>query len=465
MVRLSVSLSLILAALTSVIAKEIPNPPRLFEYESGRVHQSIMDKKHAFWAERQAAGAYNTTAHRAITTFTPCVNGRAGEFKCSNIDLYSFYSHAELGSAAGQGSSSWGWVYQGREFIVIAQADGAAIAEVTSDGKLDYLGRLPKHPEAANSIWRELRVLDNWLIVGSEAQNHHIQIFDLRKILTIPRKPYTFNPNTDITGLFRGLPVGRTHNIVINWDRKYVVSVGAQPRTSTFRSGLVFIDIDDPANPKLAGYQADDGYVHDAQCLIYRGPDTRYVGRDICYGYNEDTLTIYDVTDKANATIISRTGYTGASYTHQGWVTDPNNQRYLILDDELDEQNRAGLARDGRAVTYIWDISDLRAPRQTGYFKTDRITIDHNQYIANGLVYQSNYGTGLRVVDITSIPSDPTGNSVREVGYFDVYPEDDNRTGGGALEFVGTWSSYGLFPSGYIVINTIERGAFVVKLK
>lgn len=25
------------------------------------------------------------------------------------------------------------------------------------------------------------------------------------------------------------------------------------------------------------------------------------------------------------------------SYTHQGWVLDPNNQEYLLLDDEYDE--------------------------------------------------------------------------------------------------------------------------------
>lgn len=43
----------------------------------------------------------------------------------------------------------------------------------------------------------------------------------------------------------------------------------------------------------------------------------------ICYGYNEDTLTIYDVTNKKGTNagkIISRTPYVGASYTHQGWV-------------------------------------------------------------------------------------------------------------------------------------------------
>jgi hypothetical protein len=40
---------------------------------------------------------------------------------------------------------------------------------------------------------------------------------------------------------------------------------------------------------------------------------------------------------------------------------------------------------------------------------------------------------------------------------------DDNLRGGGNTTFVGTWSSYANYPSGYILINTIERGAWVVK--
>jgi len=264
--------------------------------------------------------------------------------------------------------------------------------------------------------------------------------------------------------LWKGLPVGRTHNIVVNWDRKYVVSVGAQPRNHTYRGGLIFLNVDDPANPIEVGNQPDDGYVHDAQCLIYHGPDTRYEGQDICYGYNEDTLTIYNVTDLTNATIISRTSYVGAAYTHQGWVLDTEWQQYLILDDEYDEYDGVGPGADGHAVTYIWDVSDLEHPKQTGLFKTPGVTIDHNQYIHDGKVYQSNYGAGLRVVDISSIPEDPTGNSVKEVGFFDIYPEDDNQPGKGSLNFVGSWSSYGLFPSGNIIINTIERGAYVVRI-
>jgi hypothetical protein len=97
--------------------------------------------------------------------------------------------------------------------------------------------------------------------------------------------------------------------------------------------------------------------------------------------------------------------------------------------------------------------------------------------------YQSNYGDGLSILDISSIPEDPTGAGVKEVGWFDIYPEsksvqlcfvvmdsansevDDNSTGGGSIGFVGSWSSFGGFPSGHILINTIERGAFVVKVQ
>ncbi|KAG5650706.1 hypothetical protein H0H81_011312 [Sphagnurus paluster] len=441
----------------------IPNPARKVAFQSGQVHEAMMRNKTAKFTSRRAAGLYQSRKHRALS-YAPCVDGRAGEFKCNNVDLYSFKSHAELGSETGEGSSSWGWTHQGRDFVIIGQADGAAFAEILKNGELDYLGRLPRTEGAAPVIWREIRVSGDTAVIGSEASNHHIQFFDLKKLLTIKKdeKPKTFDSIKDAS-IFRGLPLGRTHNVVANPELPYVVSVGSAPRTSEFGGGLVFIDITDPSNPTLMGHQAEDGYVHDAQCLPYRGPDVRFKNKDICYGYNEDTLTIYDVTNKANATIISRTGYVGASYTHQGWVLDPNDQRYLVLDDELDEVNSAGLAADGFPVTYIWDISDLTAPVMTGHYKTSVKGIDHNQYIANGKSYQSNYGAGLRILDVSSIPRDPTGASVREVGFFDVYPEDDDSEGGGDVEFAGSWSSYGLFKSGWILINTIERGAFVVR--
>jgi choice-of-anchor B domain-containing protein len=378
-------------------------------------------------------------------------------------DLYHFLSHAQLQST-GEGSSSWGWTSDdGREFVAIGQQDGTAFVEVSKQGKMIYLGRLPQY--SVPSIWREIRAYKNYMIIGSEARGHGIQIFDMKKLLTInPASPVTFDAKADLTGHFSALPVGSTHNVVVNEELKYAVSVGAQPRTSTCRSGLIFIDLTDPSKPTTPGCAAGDGYVHDAQCLVYRGPDTKYYGRDICYGYNEDTLTIYDVTNKNGTKIISRISYEGASYTHQGWVLDTMNQEFLVLDDELDEADGAGPGADGFPVTFIWDIRSLENPKQTGYYKSKTKSIDHNQYVINGLIYQSHYGAGLRVLDATSIPRDPTGAGVCEVAFFDIYPEDDALDGGGMVEFMGTWSSYAYFKSGFIFVNTIERGAFIVKM-
>lgn len=66
-------------------------------------------------------------------------------------------------------------------------------------------------------------------------------------------------------------------------------------------------------------------------------------------------------------------------------------------------------------MTYIWDIRDLENPKNTGIYKSKVKAIDHNQYVIDGLNYQSNYGAGLRVFDVSSIPKDPSGNSVCEV--------------------------------------------------
>jgi hypothetical protein len=65
------------------------------------------------------------------------------------------------------------------------------------------------------------------------------------------------------------------------------------------------------------------------------------------------------------------------------------------------------------------------------------------------------------VVDVSGVERDPTGGNFEEVGFFDCHPEDDDANG--VLEFLGTWSVYPYFKSGYILLNSIERGIFSLK--
>lgn len=74
-----------------------------------------------------------------------------------------------------------GWTSpDGREFGAIGQSDGTAFVEVASDGQIKYLGRLPTQTE--NSIWRDLKVINGYVYIGSEASGHGLQVFDMRKV-------------------------------------------------------------------------------------------------------------------------------------------------------------------------------------------------------------------------------------------------------------------------------------------
>lgn len=321
----SLSLATSLAGLAGLVSGQEMRPDMGISamYDAGIVHQRIMGKKavssipspppldladrQTTWDRQRSTGAFDSSQWKRpeSAVFVPCVNGTAAvipgdalnTFRCSNIDFYDFRSHADLGSKTGEGAGSWGWTSpDGREFVAIGQADGAAFAEVTAAGKLVYLGRLPPTLESTNSIWREIKGFKNYMVIGSEAQNHGVQIFDMSKLLDIdPSKPVKFHPKNDLTGFFNGpgLPTGRSHNVVVNEEKNYAVAVGAAPRSQSCKGGLVFIDLTDPSKPVQKGCASGDGYVHDAQCIVYRGPDERYDGRDICYGYDEDTLTMY----------------------------------------------------------------------------------------------------------------------------------------------------------------------------
>ncbi|PFH54506.1 hypothetical protein AMATHDRAFT_72294 [Amanita thiersii Skay4041] len=477
--------AILVCCVITALARERPvDSTKHEQYASGEVMERIMKVKEATWQRNTEQGRIPKN-YASYNAYAPCVNGvvKLGSgtnstFECKNLDVTGFLTHTDLGStdtSNSVGSSIWGHTIDGREFIAIGQSDGAAFAEIVgkgwwnnvpfygkAEGTLDYLGRLPYH--SVPSLWREIKGYKNYAIIGSEAVGHGIQIFDFHKLLELRRNRLStatkvFSTTTDVYH-FADLPVGRSHNVVMAEASEHILAVGSQPRNDSCAAGLIFIDMKDPSRPTRTGCAKGDGYVHDAQCLIYHGPDTKYEGTEICYGYNEDSLTIYNVTDKTTTNIISKTSYDGASYTHQGWVLDPNNQAFLLLDDEFDEYDKNGAAADQRATTYIWNIASLESPVLTGYHKSDIVSIDHNQYINNMFSYQSNYGSGLRILDVSSVPTDPTGSGIQEVAFIDIYPEDDEAP---IAEFSGTWSNYPYFKSGHIPINTFERGVFVVK--
>lgn len=397
---------------------------------NGKVPLHARDTMRAFALE------HHHNEHLAAQSVTPCNGGVAGGFPCQNVDLLAFLPLDTFGQ--GNANDIWGWTHtgSGREFAIMGLSNGTIFVEVTDPVNAVYLGFLPRPPGANPSSWRDIKVFNDHAFIGSEANTSGLQVMNLNQLLNVPAPPVTFVQLSDEE------PFLRSHNIVINEDTGYLYGVGA----NTCAGGLTMVDIVNPAAPVALGCYSGDGYTHDAQCVIYNGPDTDYQGHEICFAYNTDTLTIVDVTDKAAPVQVSRTGYANRGYTHQGWLT--GDQQYLLMDDETDE--RDGLVAQTR--TLVWDVRDLDNPVHMNDYLGVTTSIDHNQYIVGDRAYQANYSSGLRILDI----SDIANGNLSEVGFFDVWPADDGT------HFSGAWSVYPFFGSGVVVLSGIEQGLFVL---
>jgi choice-of-anchor B domain-containing protein len=373
-------------------------------------------------------------ARLAAQDTTTCTDGMAGPYPCRDIDLLAFLPGDEIGG--GTGNDIWGWTdpVTGREYALVGRSTGTAFVDISTPTQPVYLGLLPTHTVA--STWRGIKVFANHAFVVSEALNHGMQVFDLTQLRDVVRPPTTFVETAYYAGF------GSTHTLALNPRTGFAYAVG----TRTCEGGLHVVDVREPTVPRTAGCFALDGYTHETQCVVYEGPDTAYRDREICLNSNEDTLTIVDATDKLDPMQLSRTGYDGSAYTHQGWLTE--NQRFFLVNDEGDET-----AFRHRTRTWIWDVSDLDAPVLATYYDGSTPSIDHNLYIRGNLVYESNYRSGLRVLDA----SDVAQGTLRELGFFDIYPADDGPA------YNGAWTSYPYFASGAVIVNGIEQGLFVVR--
>jgi hypothetical protein len=102
-----------------------------------------------------------------------------------------------------------------------------------------------------------------------------------------------------------------------------------------------------------------------------------------------------------------------------------------VFNDELDEI--FGRSPEDKQTTYITNVENLQPPGLVKASPNNTSSTDHNLYIKDEVIYESNYTSGLRLFDEDGVPS----ADLQEIGFFDVYPENDNEGFEG-----GTWSNY-----------------------
>jgi len=382
-----------------------------------------------------------------------CKDGRVDAFSCKQVDLKAFLPVKSIGGTRGvHVTDIWGWTdpKTGTEYAVVGRSDGIAFVDVSDPTVPVYVGELPQTEAARVNTWGDVKVYDNHAFaVADNAGNHGMQVFDLTRLRGVEtdERPVTFDADAHYDR------VNSVHNVFINDRTGYAYLVGSSGGGKTCGGGLHMVNVKDPLNPTFEGCFTDPstgrsgpGSTHDLQCVVYQGPDADYKGRELCVASNETALSIADVTDKDSTDRIETASYPDHAYVHQGWFG--KNQRYFYQNDELDEiQGKVEGTR-----TLVWDLEDLDNPELVNEIILGQPASDHNLYVEDRLLYESNYKAGLRILDL----SDPTAPTER--AHFDTKPRGPDDPG-----FAGSWSNYPYFENGVVVVSSIDEGLFVLE--
>jgi choice-of-anchor B domain-containing protein len=411
--------------------------------------------------------------------FIPCENGIADGYPCDSIDLYAHLSPTELLAETKDGvpaslNDIWGWTdpETAREYALVGLTDGVTFVDVTNPSEPIVVGKLLEPGSSANlqsqnplianhddeggfkqaSNWRDMKVYQNHMYVVSEQGTYGLQVFDLTRLRNAGDEPEMFTHDFNYTEF------GNAHNVAINKETGYAYVVGSTSGgTCAQQGGLHMVNlVDNPAEPTFAGCyfeeeaggltRSRDGYIHDTQCVVYQGPDTDHQGQEICFSSSETSFTITDVENKEQAFTIFNGSYAGNQYSHQGWLTE--DHRYFFMNDELDE-----LRDNINTRTYVWDIEDLDSPEMIGFYEHGTISVDHNLYVKGNLLYQANYTSGLRVLDIQN----PEPDNISTLGFFNTTPGTDQPG------FAGLWSVYPYLSGDKVIVSDIENGLFILR--
>jgi choice-of-anchor B domain-containing protein len=415
-----------------------------------------------------------------------------GAYPCKNMTLAAFMTGEDLGSPYAKTanpeiystfvSDVWGWVDRttGREYALVGMWDGTSIVDITDPTKpravvfVETTLGVKNGLDGNNNIWRDIKVLGNVMYVGAETSFHGIQTFDLATIRgTEPGLVeqtwnfimfwlfgFTTATVPVVTPTYTTPELGSTHNLVVATKAKKLIAVGMDVndktcpgknigRPSETVASLAVFDLSDnrrkPAFETCVDVVGGRGYVHDAHCINYHGPDQKYRGTNICALFMESLIVLFNLD---TLTTIN-------SFTY-------DSQAYIYSDDELDEVDQT--SGTNYSTCYIFNVTNLDAriePPRRFVTPGDHPNIDHNLYVKDGYIYQAAYTSGARIRKI--LPD----MSLEEVAYFDgelacecVVSADPNCT---CDSFDGAWTFFPYFESGITIAGGVSVGLFILQ--
>ena len=383
-----------------------------------------------------------------------CVDNKAGDFNCLNMDLLAHIPLGDFSSTPTAANDIWGHVdlNDGSEYALIGLKNGIAVINVTNPSSPEEVGTIA----GKSSSWRDVKVYQYFDTNDNEYKAYAYATIDNASdditIINLNNLPHSVSLTE------KNNAVSVAHNVYIsNLDHTLNLAlpnvtptlqlIGANKYNGAFHS----YSLTDPTTlTPLENKFFGSGYTHDGASLTIndnRCPDN-LTGCTIFIDFNENEVKLWNITDPEESIFLSTASYSdvpaSSQYIHSGWGTE--DKKFILVHDEFDEKN-SGL----NSTVRIFSITDLSNPIQVGQWTGPTRAIDHNGFVRGNRYYMSNYERGLTVLDISD-PAVP-----EQVGFFDTYTPSDNPS------FNGAWGVYPYLPSGHILVSDINSGLYIIK--
>ena len=334
-------------------------------------------------------------------TFGPCEDGMSADtFACDGVDMLSHVSMEELGLGQGdvpaEVNDIWGWTdtsakgkQKKSEYALLGSTEGTVFVNISDAKRPVVLGMLPTASEQGLSSWRDIKVFDDHAFIGSEHNNHGVQVFDLTRLRGLDGSEYEiFDADARYTGM------GSSHNLAINEDTGFLYALGS----GAFSSQPLPFGVETPEGQTILATGAQFGRYPTVEGVSATFVDTASTA---CNGVPLPDLTgtiaivnrgACAFTDKvfntqqagAEATIVININPGEGYFTMSGTNTDITIPSFF-LSFEAGEALRADLPGDGRVFAFdpepvcgdglhMIDINDPTDPTYAG-------CSDENQYV------------------------------------------------------------------------------------
>lgn len=321
----------------------------------------------------------------------------------------------------------WGYVHDGKEFIVYGARDKIAIVDVTDCSNPIEEAVID---DGNSTIWRDFKDYGDYIYGVCDQGSEGLEI--------INKDDYSFSQITDFP---------RAHNIFIDTDNGLLYVAGSRGGGLAQTRGLLVYDVGaDGLNPPLVGeidfndFDNESGftdwYVHDV-----------YVRDNIAYcSHGYTGYAIWDFTDVENPVQLGFSECDGlGDYNHSSWVTQ--DLKYAYIAEEVPQKSITILdISDVTDIQYLGQFSD---PLLAGAPTPPRV---HNPFIRADLLYTSYYHDGVKVYDISE-PEEPVLEA-----YFDTATGHSSYSG-----YIGAWGIYPFLPSGCLGVSDIEDGLLLLE--